>query len=48
MTADTPAELFASTAPYYAKYRPGYDPKLYDLLAERFGLDGAQRVLDLG
>lgn len=48
MTAYTPDELFASTAPYYAKYRPGYDPKLYDLLKERFGLDGTQRVLDLG
>jgi ubiquinone/menaquinone biosynthesis C-methylase UbiE len=48
MTAYTPDELFASTAPYYAKYRPGYDPKLYDLLQDRFGLDGTQRVLDLG
>ena len=48
MTAYTPAELFASTAPYYAKYRPGYDENLYTLLAERFGLDGTQRVLDLG
>ncbi|GAA1994266.1 class I SAM-dependent methyltransferase [Kitasatospora viridis] len=44
----TPDELFASTAPYYAKYRPGYDPRMYELLAERFGLDGTQRVLDLG
>ncbi|MDT0468483.1 class I SAM-dependent methyltransferase [Streptomyces gibsoniae] len=48
MTAYTPAELFASTAPYYAKHRPGYDPALYTLLAERFHLDGTQRVLDLG
>ncbi|MFJ8475732.1 class I SAM-dependent methyltransferase [Kitasatospora sp. NPDC094011] len=48
MTAYTPDELFASTAPYYAKYRPGYDPKLYDLLREWFGLDGTQHVLDLG
>ncbi|MGX2995527.1 class I SAM-dependent methyltransferase [Streptomyces sp. JNUCC 64] len=43
-----PAELFASTAPYYARYRPGYDPALYAFLAERFHLDGSQRVLDLG
>ncbi len=48
MTVHTPDELFASTAPYYAKYRPGYDPKLYDLLKEKLGLDGTQRVLDLG
>ncbi|WP_432033711.1 class I SAM-dependent methyltransferase [Streptomyces antibioticus] len=48
MSAHTPAELFASTAPYYAKYRPGYDENLYTLLAERFGLDGTRRVLDLG
>ncbi|WP_322770518.1 class I SAM-dependent methyltransferase [Frankia sp. Cr1] len=44
----TPDELFASTAPYYATYRPGYDPGFYHLLHERFGLDGTQRVLDLG
>ncbi|MGX1545164.1 class I SAM-dependent methyltransferase [Streptomyces adustus] len=44
----TPDELFASTAPYYARYRPGYDQALYDMLAARFALDGTQRVLDLG
>jgi ubiquinone/menaquinone biosynthesis C-methylase UbiE len=43
----TPQELFASTAPYYAKYRPGYDPALYDLLADRFPL-ADRHVLDLG
>jgi ubiquinone/menaquinone biosynthesis C-methylase UbiE len=48
MAAYTPSELFASTAPYYAKYRPGYDPAFYDLLTERFHLHGAERVLDLG
>lgn len=48
MPAYTPSELFASTAPYYAKYRPGYDPALYDLLRDKFGLNGTQRVLDLG
>ena len=46
--AYTPGELFASTAPYYAKYRPGYDPRLFDLLTHRFGLHGTERVLDLG
>ncbi|MFD8965791.1 class I SAM-dependent methyltransferase [Streptomyces sp. NPDC059568] len=44
----TPDELFASTAPYYARFRPGYTPEFYDLLTERFGLDGTQSVLDLG
>ncbi|MYQ48783.1 methyltransferase domain-containing protein [Streptomyces sp. SID4985] len=44
----TPEELFASTAPYYARYRPGYAPEFYELLTERFHLDGTQRALDLG
>jgi len=48
MTSYTPQELFLSTAPYYARFRPGYDPALYELLASRFGLDGTQQVLDLG
>jgi ubiquinone/menaquinone biosynthesis C-methylase UbiE len=48
VTRYTPHELFVSTAPYYARHRPGYDPALYELLAERFGLDGTQCVLDLG
>ncbi|KIZ15372.1 class I SAM-dependent methyltransferase [Streptomyces natalensis] len=48
MTSYTPDELFASTAPYYARFRPGYDPAFYDMLAARFALDGSQRVLDLG
>lgn len=47
-TTYTPEELFASTAPYYARYRPGYDPAVYDLLAERFELDGSETVRDLG
>lgn len=41
-------ELFATTAPYYARYRAGYAPELYTYLIARFGLDGAQRVLDIG
>ncbi|MFI6350248.1 class I SAM-dependent methyltransferase [Streptomyces sp. NPDC050560] len=48
MPSHTPEELFSSTAPYYARYRPGYDPALYDMLAARFGLDGSEHVLDLG
>jgi len=43
-----PDELFRSTAPYYARYRPGYPREFFDYLVERFGLDGTQQVLDLG
>lgn len=43
-----PDELFASTAPFYARYRPGYDPAMYDLLVDRLALTGTERVLDLG
>jgi ubiquinone/menaquinone biosynthesis C-methylase UbiE len=43
-----PAELFGSTAPYYARYRPGYPAGLFAHLRDRFVLDGTQRVLDLG
>ncbi|MFJ4185210.1 class I SAM-dependent methyltransferase [Kitasatospora sp. NPDC089509] len=43
-----PGGLFASTVPYYARFRPAYDPRLFALLGRRFSLDGSQRVLDLG
>lgn len=43
-----PSEPFASTASYYARYRPWYPRELYALLAARFGLDGTQHALDLG
>lgn len=43
-----PDELFASTAPYYARFRSGYPPAFFDHLADHFGLDGTQTVLDLG
>jgi len=48
MTAHKPDELFASTAPFYARYRPGYDPAMYELLVRRFAPTGTERVLDLG
>ncbi|GAA5019087.1 class I SAM-dependent methyltransferase [Kitasatospora paranensis] len=44
----SPGGLFASTVPYYARFRPAYDPRLFALLGRRFSLDGSQRVLDLG
>ncbi len=48
IVAHDPTELFVSTAPYYARYRAGYPEALFTDLAERFGLDGSKRVLDLG
>ncbi|MFI6054547.1 class I SAM-dependent methyltransferase [Streptomyces violascens] len=44
----SPRGLFASTVPYYARFRPAYDDHLFALLGARFSLDGTQRVLDLG
>jgi SAM-dependent methyltransferase len=38
---------FAGTAAYYARFRPGYPPAFFELLRERYGLDGTSRVLDL-
>jgi ubiquinone/menaquinone biosynthesis C-methylase UbiE len=43
-----PQQLFSSAADYYAQYRPGYPQSLVDALAARAGLNGTQRVLDIG
>jgi SAM-dependent methyltransferase len=40
--------LFRGAASYYARYRPGYPAELLALVAERAGLDGGGRLLDLG
>lgn len=40
--------MFKGTAPYYARYRPGYPPELVERLAAAAGLDGSGRLLDLG
>jgi ubiquinone/menaquinone biosynthesis C-methylase UbiE len=40
--------LFKGTAPYYARFRPGYPPELLHRLLERAGLEPSSRVLDLG
>lgn len=40
--------LFEGAAWYYARYRPQYPPVLFDLLTEKFQLDGQGRLLDLG
>jgi SAM-dependent methyltransferase len=43
-----PQQLFSSAVDYYAQYRPAYPQDLVDALAARAGLDGTQRVLDIG
>jgi ubiquinone/menaquinone biosynthesis C-methylase UbiE len=43
-----PASLFRSTAPYYARYRPGYPAEMFAHFVRRFALDGTHRILDLG
>ncbi|MFE4514239.1 class I SAM-dependent methyltransferase [Kitasatospora sp. NPDC056783] len=44
----TPRDIFASGAAHYARYQPPYPGELFGLLAEDFGLNGTQTVLDLG
>ena len=43
-----PHQLFGSAVAHYAQYRPGYPHDLVDAVAARAGLDGTQRVLDIG
>ena len=43
-----PHQLFGSAVAHYAQYRPGYPQDLVDAVAARAGLDGTQRVLDIG
>ena len=40
--------LFAGTAWYYARYRPGYPEAFFADIVARFHLDGTGRLLDLG
>ncbi len=44
----SPADRFASTEEYYARYRPDYGAATVEYLVDRFDLDGGSRVLDLG
>ena len=50
MTDQSPraAQLFASTAGYYSRFRPAYRESLLTLVRETFRLDGRGRLLDLG
>ncbi len=41
-------DLFASAAAYYARYRPPYPDVFFRHVAERFGLDGTGRLIDIG
>jgi SAM-dependent methyltransferase len=41
-------DLFAGTAEYYARYRPGYPPEVFDRIRRAFDLDGTGRLLDIG
>ncbi len=41
-------DRFRTAAAHYAEGRPAYAPRLIARVAERLGLDGRQRVLDLG
>ncbi len=41
-------DLFAGTAWYYARFRPGYPPELIDWIVAGTGLDRCGRLLDLG
>jgi SAM-dependent methyltransferase len=43
-----PTDLFATTAEYYARYRPGYPSSVFDRIRSAFDLDGTGRLLDIG
>lgn len=43
-----PSFLFETTAPYYARFRPGYPDEFFKHVVQRFKLDGRGRLLDLG
>jgi ubiquinone/menaquinone biosynthesis C-methylase UbiE len=42
------AFLFETTAPYYARFRPGYPNAFFQHVIQRFGVNGQGRLLDLG
>lgn len=43
-----PTQRFSDRVENYAKYRPGYPPEMYDLLAQRAWLKPGDRIADLG
>jgi SAM-dependent methyltransferase len=46
--SDPSPDLFAGTAAFYARFRPGYPDEFLRHVIGRFGLDGTGRLLDLG
>jgi SAM-dependent methyltransferase len=48
LRAGVRTDIFKGTAYYYARFRPGYPQRFFDLLGESFQLDGTGRLLDLG
>jgi SAM-dependent methyltransferase len=48
MSGKDPAARFDGTEPYYAAHRPGYGDEVVTYLVDRFDLDAAAGVLDLG
>lgn len=47
-SGDFNRRLFAGTAEYYARHRPGYPQAFFDEVIRRLCLDGTGRLLDLG
>ncbi|HEV3157503.1 MAG TPA: class I SAM-dependent methyltransferase [Candidatus Baltobacteraceae bacterium] len=47
-TQQPKADMFIGTAGYYAKYRPGYPPELFQEIVQFYRLDGTGVMLDLG
>jgi ubiquinone/menaquinone biosynthesis C-methylase UbiE len=45
---DPVPDLFASTASYYARFRPGYPEPFFQFVIDRLSLDRTARVMDLG
>ena len=41
-------DTFRSTGWHYARFRRGYPDAVFELLRQKFGLDGTGRLLDLG
>ncbi|MFZ1890310.1 MAG: class I SAM-dependent methyltransferase [Candidatus Binataceae bacterium] len=48
MSQQPDPSLYQGTAWYYSRFRPAYPAALVTILRDKFGLDGAGRLLDLG
>ncbi|MGQ0792696.1 MAG: class I SAM-dependent methyltransferase [Deltaproteobacteria bacterium] len=46
--SNAPTDRFSSRAPYYDKYRPGYPPKILDILAGECNLLASSVIADVG